>query len=1103
MAQNTLNYIQQPITATAEGTLGATGATGPIGQTGARGPAGDSTAGSGNGSTGATGVMGPSGPTGPNGATGAGVTGATGIMGPTGSNGPTGPAGATGAPGPAATQGATGATGVQGPSGPTGVAGPSGPTGPSGALGATGPTGVTGATGIAGATGPSGLQGPTGTQGPTGSYGNAGVTGATGSSGATGTQGIQGLQGTTGATGVQGVQGITGATGVQGVQGVTGITGATGAGITGVTGPVGVTGATGPQGPTGTGLADVTTIDYLLSDGTDNWGYTSNPSLYSINAYRLSETLCGDAAQTGYGIEEVLLTEGGDGYTNSAPTVSFTGGGGSGAVAVATVAGGFVTGIAIRNGGSGYTSAPTVVIAGAGGVSTITITNSGSGYTSAPTVSFTGGGGGSGATATAIVNGGAIILITVTGDGTGYTSPPAISFSGGGGSGATATATIFSVATATATISPPAPGPGSVNSITLTSGGSGYNSYIGTFIGGTGTGASCNISVANNKVVLVQVTATGSGYRYIPGQIWYEPSVGFILNVGDRGITDNTAMNALLPNGVNVLALGLFPEGTRLVSKTLTTFFVSPVTYTKWVLTFSQSPIGGATYYECVFGIPTISPNRSMGSGGGWDYRVVQGPRRKYRIPPGNYRFEAGFPLQGITNAVLDCTGVVIYGYNSTANSSPPPSSFPGAGPWTEISDTSTKFELINLTSSARSTLGTLNPFTRGDSMPLSIRGSYNTIRNCTLTSGGDFGLRVGGSSMRSYGLRVYEHNSDCSWGDFCHFGNVDGCLFTNFNGNQAGDDGLALYSDAYSVVAQPTLIGFVTYANRNSAGSGYNNGTFLCNAVSGGAQANITVSGGSIINNNPVTNGGSGYTSGPMFDLSPLGGGTGGAVQGHLTWNGISGSWGVQNSNLYKKYGYQTEMKFIDSSTRKEISFALSNTNGGSLGSTITTGSFGWTGQPSLEYSTGGRNIVISNGIFKKCGWRGMLIGPYNWENIAISNVSFDGVGGHGIAIGDGADSDFQYLPVQKNISITGIVFKGIGVPQYRSDENRNIAQIFNLNSGNFEIFCIKNPSDSSTIAIFNSSNLVFNCMMDTGVVTYSNSNSTNVNKVALTAIT
>jgi len=553
-------------------------------------------------------------------------------------------------------------------------------------------------------------------------------------------------------------------------------------------------------------------------------------------------------------------------------------------------------------------------------------------------------------------------------------------------------------------------------------------------------------------------------------------------------------MNALLPNCVNVLALSLFPEGTTLTGKTWNG--------TKWVLTFSQSPIGGATYYECVFGIPTISPNRSMGSGGGWDYRVVQGPRRKYRIPPGNYRFEAGFPLQGITNAVLDCTGVVIYGYNSTANSSPPPSSFPGNGPWTEISDTSTKFELINLTSSGRSTLGTLNPYTRGDSMPLSIRGSYNIIRGCTLTSGGDFGLRVGGSSMRSYGLRVYEYNSDCSWGDFCHFGNVDGCLFTNFNGNQAGDDGLALYSDAYSVVAQPTLIGFVTYANRNSNGSGYNNGTFLCTAVSGGAQAYITVTAGSI-SNTSVTNGGSGYTSGPMFDLSPLGGGSGGAVQGHLTWNGISGSWGVQNSNLYKKYGYQTEMKFIDGSTRKEISFALSNTNGGSLGSTITTGSFGFTGQPSLEYSTGGRNLVISNGIFKKCGWRGMLIGPYNWENIAISNVSFDGVGGHGIAIGDGADSDFGSLPVQKNISITGIVFKGIGVPQYRSDEDRNIAQIFNLNSGNFELFCIKNPSDSSTIAIYNSSNLVFNCMMDTGVVTYSKSNSTNVNKVALTAIT
>lgn len=358
MAQNTLNYIQQPITATAESTLGATGATGPIGQTGARGPAGDSTAGSGNGSTGATGVMGPSGPTGPNGATGAGVTGATGIMGPTGSNGATGPAGATGAPGPAATQGATGATGVQGPSGPTGVAGPSGPTGPSGALGATGPTGVTGATGIAGATGPSGLQGPTGTQGPTGSYGNAGVTGATGSSGATGTQGIQGLQGTTGATGVQGVQGVTGATGVQGA---TGITGATGAGtIAGGSKYQMLKKNTATDYDAGWYGPDVINVkDY----GAVGDGVTDDSAAYQA-AYAATNSIGG--------INNLYLLDTIPGFTppNATPAVAWAarpavaavGGLGTGFAAVANIGpGGFVTGFEITNIGSGYEIIPVTI----------------------------------------------------------------------------------------------------------------------------------------------------------------------------------------------------------------------------------------------------------------------------------------------------------------------------------------------------------------------------------------------------------------------------------------------------------------------------------------------------------------------------------------------------------------------------------------------------------------------------------------------------------------------------------------------------------------------------------------------------------------------
>ena len=58
--------------------------------------------------------------------------------------------------------------------------------------------------------------------------------------------------------------------------------------------------------------------------------------------------------------------QGGSGYT-SAPTVSFSGGGGSGATGTASVSNGQVTGVTITAGGSGYTSAPSISYSGGGG----------------------------------------------------------------------------------------------------------------------------------------------------------------------------------------------------------------------------------------------------------------------------------------------------------------------------------------------------------------------------------------------------------------------------------------------------------------------------------------------------------------------------------------------------------------------------------------------------------------------------------------------------------------------------------------------------------------------------------------------------------------
>jgi hypothetical protein len=71
-----------------------------------------------------------------------------------------------------------------------------------------------------------------------------------------------------------------------------------------------------------------------------------------------------DAAETtagGDNVVDVSIAVEGAGYVE-APSVTFTGGGGSSAAATATIAGGVVTNIAVTNVGSAYTSDPTVTI---------------------------------------------------------------------------------------------------------------------------------------------------------------------------------------------------------------------------------------------------------------------------------------------------------------------------------------------------------------------------------------------------------------------------------------------------------------------------------------------------------------------------------------------------------------------------------------------------------------------------------------------------------------------------------------------------------------------------------------------------------------------
>ena len=139
-------------------------------------------------------------------------------------------------------------------------------------------------------------------------------------------------------------------------------------------------------------------------------------------------------------ITEIIVEDGGDGYT-SQPLISIVGGGGSGAAATAVITNNKVSKILVDAGGTGYTSTPTISISGGGGtgaeatasvrgpIQSIEVTDFGSGYIAEPTIEVSSG---KGAEALAIVNNGRIVSIAVINAGIGYTSPPEVEIYGSG-----------------------------------------------------------------------------------------------------------------------------------------------------------------------------------------------------------------------------------------------------------------------------------------------------------------------------------------------------------------------------------------------------------------------------------------------------------------------------------------------------------------------------------------------------------------------------------------------------------------------------------------------------------------------------------------------
>ncbi len=196
-----------------------------------------------------------------------------------------------------------------------------------------------------------------------------------------------------------------------------------------------------------------------------------DPRYYWDTSYQETVRVHGGTLRVGPGIKGLSLVNGGSGYTSA--TVAFSGGGGSGATANATVS---------------------------NVVNAISITNSGNGYESRPTVSFSGGGG-TGVTANCTMTVKSVYIFDSVDSN--YATPPAVTFSGGGGTGAAATAVLTG---------------NKVTAINVTNGGSGYTSSPNILLNGnpTSTTATNVYARAYCGVDAVNILTRGSGYTSSP-----------------------------------------------------------------------------------------------------------------------------------------------------------------------------------------------------------------------------------------------------------------------------------------------------------------------------------------------------------------------------------------------------------------------------------------------------------------------------------------------------------------------------------------------------------------------------------------------------------
>lgn len=306
-------------------------------------------------------------------------------------------------------------------------------------------------------------------------------------------------------------------------------------------------------------------------------------------------------------VVSISMVTGGSGYS-SQPSVTISGGNGSGAQAVAHMAGTMVESIVITNAGSGYTAAPSVIIDGnAQATASVyagdfrpavflrsrfndmyVIDGMGRGLrwngtaASMQPIGISKPSKGPSLSATTDAGQLSVGSVSIIRPGAGYTTAPAVSFSGGSPStSATATATIFG---------------GRVTAIKVTDAGAGYSTApTVTLSGGCATGASFNVGV-RGSVADMTITSGGTGYTTAPTVVFSSAQgltqANAIVDIAEGQVTSVT----VLAGGTGATTTGVTASltgggGTGAAVSVRMAYSVSAVTVAQSGSGFFASPV--------------------------------------------------------------------------------------------------------------------------------------------------------------------------------------------------------------------------------------------------------------------------------------------------------------------------------------------------------------------------------------------------------------------------------------------------------------------------------------------------------------------------------